>query len=81
MNVARDSILESLQGLTPYLPTQQEMVKLKCMAYMLHANQFVDSLMQVPYAATGVKYFGVLQKLFSILTASQTPTASCTLQM
>ena len=81
MNMARDSILENLQGLTPYLPTQQEMVKLKCMAYVLHANWLMDSLMQVPHAVTGVKNCRVLQKLFSILTALQKPTASRTLQM
>ena len=65
----------------PYLPTQQEMLKLKCMEYMLHANQFMDSLVQVLYAAKGLKYFRVLQKLFFILTALQTPTPSCTQQM
>ena len=81
MNVAKDSIVESLQGLMPYSSTQQGMLKLKCMAYVLHTNQFMDSLMQVPYAATGVKYFRVLQKMFSILTALQTPTASRTQQM
>ena len=37
--------------------------------------------MQVPYAATGVQYFRVLQKMLSILTALQNPTASCTQQM
>ena len=54
---------------------------MKCMALMLHANQFMDSLMQVPYAATGVNYFRMLQRFSSILTALQTPTASCTQQI
>ena len=45
MNMVRYSILEILQDLTPYLPSQQEMLKLKCMAYVLNANQFMDSLM------------------------------------
>ena len=51
------------------------------MALMLHANQFMDSLMQVPYAATGVNYFRMLQRFSSILTALQTPTPSCMQQM
>ena len=78
MNVARSSILESLQGLKLYLPTQQKMLRLKCMAYVLYANWFMDTLMQVPCAATGVKIFTVLQKLFSILIALRISAASCT---
>ena len=54
---------------------------MKCMALMLHANQFMDSLMQVTYAVTGVRFFRILQRLSSILTALQTPTASRTQQI
>ena len=45
MNMVRYSILEILQDQTTYLPSQQEMLKLKCMACVLNAYQFMDSLM------------------------------------